>query len=86
MNQTKLESLLESFINVGSGFILAFIIWQTIAPWFLGYEISYAENFVLTSVFTAVSVLRGYMWRRFFNAGIHKAIHNFVRKVYAGAH
>ena len=86
MNQTKLESLLESFINVGSGFIIAFIIWQGIARHFLGYDISYSENFVLTSIFTVVSVVRGYIWRRFFNAGIHKAIHNFVRKVYAGAH
>jgi hypothetical protein len=83
MNQTKLESLFESVINVGSGFILAFIIWQTIAPIFLGYEITYAENFVLTSIFTVVSVARGYIWRRFFNAGIHKLVHNFVKQTYA---
>jgi hypothetical protein len=80
MKQTKIESLIESCINVASGFLLALVIWQTIAPYFLGYEITLSENIFLTSIFTVVGITRGYIWRRFFNAGIHKAIHRWVTK------
>ena len=64
--QTKKMSLVESCLNVGSGFVISMFLWQCIlAPWF-GYNISIADNVQLTSVFTGVSVARGYLWRRFF--------------------
>jgi hypothetical protein len=69
--QTRVVSLIESVVNVGSGFILSLILWQfVLAPWF-GYEVTMTTNLQLTSVFTAVSVARGYLWRRFFARGLH---------------
>ena len=81
MNQTKLESLLESFVNVGSGFIIAFLVWGFIVrPLIYAGYLTIDHTLAITIIFTVISVVRGFIWRRFFNAGIHKIIHKFVRK------
>lgn len=70
--QSKAVSLLESVVNVASGFALSLLLWQfVLAPWF-GYEVTIVDNLQLTSVFTTVSIARGYLWRRFFERGLHK--------------
>lgn len=65
--QTKIESACEAVLNVGSGMILSMIVWQLIANPLFGYTITLFENFALTSIFTSVSLLRSYFWRRLFN-------------------
>lgn len=82
MNQTKLESLLESFINIGSGFIVAFCLWVFVVRPVWDIEVDMLDNFVITVMFTIVSIIRSYLWRRFFNAGLHKWTHNFVRRLF----
>ena len=80
MIQSKLESFIESSLNTLSGFILSFIVWQyAVAPLF-GFELSVKNNFYITFIFTVVSVIRSYFWRRFFNAGIHRIIHKWLFK------
>jgi len=66
MRQSKLTSLVEVCLNVGSGFILAFIVWQALAA-FYDIDMPLSRNFQITSIFTAVSIVRGYVWRRLFN-------------------
>jgi hypothetical protein len=78
VKQTKLESFLESSASVASGFLLSFVVWQAIAEPLFGYNVTLVDNFWLTTIFTVVSLARQYVWRRFFNAGIHKSIHKFV--------
>jgi len=65
MQQSKLVSAVESVLNIGSGFIISMAMWQYLAP-LLGYNITIAENLQLTSVFTLVSIIRSYAWRRIF--------------------
>jgi NhaP-type Na+/H+ or K+/H+ antiporter len=65
--QTRLGSLTESVLNVASGFVLAFVVWQFIAAPLFGYEVTLLDNLGLTSIFTVFSVARSYLWRRFFN-------------------
>ena len=83
MNQqtdTKLISFIEVLVNVASGFLLAMLIWQFIIP--LAYphlEPTVEENFKMTSIFTAASVLRGYIWRRFFANGFHHTLIQWIR-------
>ena len=79
MSQTRLVSAIEQIANVGSGFALSFVIWQVVGP-LLGYEVTFATNFLLTSIFTVASLVRGYFWRRFFNAGLHEAVARAVRR------
>jgi len=72
MRQSKLESGVESVLNVGSGFLIAMVLWQFVAAPLWGYEVTIWDNLGLTSIFTGVSVLRGYVWRRFFEWRISK--------------
>ena len=78
MSQTKLESFLEASTSVAAGFVISFIVWQAIAAPLFGYDVTLMDNFWLTTIFTVVSLARQYVFRRFFNANIHKAIHKFV--------
>lgn len=77
--QTKVVSLVEACVNVGSGFLLSMVIWQAIANPLFGYDISLVQNFGLTSIFTVVSVARSYLWRRFFARGLNSALIKWVR-------
>ena len=65
--QTKLESMIESCLNVGSGFIVALLVWQFVVVPLWGFEVTMNDNIVVTGIFTAVSLIRGYIWRRVFN-------------------
>jgi hypothetical protein len=80
MMQTKLESLFEQTLSTATGFALAFTAWRFVVTPLLGIPIDNGQNLLITSFFTVLSIARGYVWRRFFNAGIHKAVHNFLRR------
>jgi len=78
MNQSKLESLIEVFFNYLSGFLLAYFVYALIViptPWLKDSALW------VTTLFTLVSVIRTYLWRRFFNAGLHKVVHRVVTNV-----
>lgn len=65
--QTKRHSLLEQVLNVGSGFVLSSLVWQFVIIKWWDIHTSFSENLQITSVFTIVSIVRGYVWRRLFN-------------------
>lgn len=76
MKQSKLESSIEISANYISGFLIAWATWSWIAaPLYDNYGIS---GFTITVIFTIVSVIRSYFWRRFFNAELHKLVHKAV--------
>jgi predicted membrane protein len=64
--QTKKQSLLESLTNTMIGFVISFASTFIIFP-LMGFESSASKNIIITLFFTAVSILRGYVIRRFFN-------------------
>ena len=83
MHQTWLESFLEQTLNITSGFILAWAVYRwVVAPLITNGALKYTDAFLITRIFTVVSFIRGLIWRRFFNAGAHKVIHEFVSKTY----
>lgn len=82
MNQSRLESVVESCVNTASGFVLAFALWQWVVAPMFGYSVTLTDNFWMTSIFTAASVARGYVWRRFFNAGLHRVVQQFIRRLH----
>ena len=85
MNQTRWVSLLESTLNVGSGFIVALLVWRFIVVPILGITPSWGTNLYITSIFTVFSVARGYVWRRLFNNGAHLVLVRFVARAYRRA-
>ena len=57
--------ILESVIDVGSGFVLALLIQIIVFPWF-GLHPSIWDNIGITIIFTVVSIIRSSLWRRYF--------------------
>ena len=72
MRQSKLESAVEAVLNVGSGFVVAMLLWQFVAAPLWGYEVTLLDNLGLTTIFTVVSAVRTYVWRRFFERRIRR--------------
>lgn len=79
MKQTKLESLLESLVNTASGFVVSLLVWSWIVVPVWKIPVSMGQNLAITALFTVVSVIRSYIWRRFFNAAIHRRVHQLLR-------
>lgn len=72
MNQTRLGSLIEAAINVVIGFSINFGANLLVFPLF-GWHVTVADNFILGGIYTAISVARSYVIRRWFNARLHAA-------------
>jgi membrane protein implicated in regulation of membrane protease activity len=59
------RDIIESLIDIGSGFILAIVIQLTIFPYY-NISVSIFENFQIALIFLLVSLTRSALWRRFF--------------------
>lgn len=64
--QSRRMSLIEQFANIGSGFIISSLLWHFVIQPLWNIETSVAENLQITTLFTVVSIARGYAWRRLF--------------------
>ena len=68
MEQTKLESAIEVVVNVLIGYVVATASQIMIFPLF-GIFLPLSDNLLIGAYFTAISIVRGYVVRRFFNSG-----------------
>ena len=66
MAQTKLESAIEVVVNVLIGYVVATASQIMIFPLF-GIFLPLSDNLLIGAYFTAISIVRGYVVRRFFN-------------------
>lgn len=73
MNQTRLESFLEAWVNVAIGFGINFAANMLILPRF-GFPVTGGQALGIGLAYTLVSVARSYAIRRWFNAGLHRMI------------
>lgn len=78
MKQSKLESLAEVCLNVAIGWVIALLTQLIVFPMF-GINVTVGEQLSISVIFTVVSIVRGYIIRRWFNAGIHKIVIKLVR-------
>ena len=60
-----MSSLIESFIDVGSGLILAILIQLFIFPFF-GLYPTILDSLGIALIFTVVSITRSWLWRLLF--------------------
>lgn len=67
MKQSRLTSLLKSSVSTAVGFGVAFVANMLILPWF-GLPISHADNLLLTTIYTVISIARGYLLERLYEA------------------
>lgn len=66
MNQSRAMSLVESFANVAVGYVVALLSQLAIFPLF-GISVTLADNLAIGAWFTAISLVRSYVLRRWFN-------------------
>ncbi|GLS26145.1 hypothetical protein [Marinibactrum halimedae] len=78
MKQTKWESILEISMNYLSGFLISYFVYRLIV---MPNEWLNSSALLVTILFTIMSVFRSYIWRRFFNAGVHKLIYQFSKTI-----
>ena len=64
-NIMKMRCFIESFIDVGSGLILAILIQLYIFPFFGLYPTIW-DSIHIALIFTVVSIIRSAIWRNFF--------------------
>jgi len=63
MKQSRATSLVKSVVSTAVGFAVAFLANMAILPWF-GLPISHSANLLLTTIYTAISIARGYALER----------------------
>lgn len=66
MTQTRMGSFVEAWANVAVGFGINYVANLTVLPLF-GYHVTASHAFGIGVVFTAISVARSYVLRRWFN-------------------
>lgn len=64
--QSKRNSAFEAVTNVAIGYFVSVLANVLILPLF-GYNVTIGDSFGIGLAFTAVSLARGYVLRRFFN-------------------
>ena len=65
--QTKKQSLIETLTSVFVGWIIGVILNMLVLPLF-DYDVNLTDGVLISIIFTAVSVVRSYVVRRFFNS------------------
>ena len=64
--QSKMDSLIETLTNVGIGWFISFIANMLVLPLF-GYNINLTDGVLISIIFTIISIIRGYVVRRWFS-------------------
>jgi len=67
--QSKKHSLLESCLNVASGFIVSLALWMYLVVPLYDVKVTMYDNLNITLIFTVASIARSYVWRRILIGG-----------------
>lgn len=70
--QSRKHSLIETLVGVAIGFAVSMGLSVVVYPLF-GHSFSFVQNVWITVIFTAASVVRGYLVRRMFNHMVRRA-------------
>ena len=65
--QSKKESLIETLTSVFVGWLIGVILNMLVLPLF-DYDVNLTDGVLISIIFTAVSVIRSYIIRRWFNS------------------
>lgn len=70
--QTRKGNLFEVCCNTATGFVVAWSLTQWLFPTVYHLNLNYGQSWTITFIYTVVSVIRSYIWRRIFNFFIVK--------------
>lgn len=69
--QKRRHSLLEACLNTATGFCISYLLGLFVFPLF-GFKVTLSQNFWIVLIYTVVSIVRSYIWRRTFNWWQHR--------------
>jgi membrane associated rhomboid family serine protease len=78
VNQTRLGSLIESAFSVAIGLAVSLVANALIFPRY-GFHPTLGENAAISAIYTAISLVRQFLVRRYFNAQLHRAANRIAR-------
>jgi len=81
-SQSRLESFIEATLNTGTGFVASFLGYKFVIAPAIGIPAPLDHTLYVTLFFTVLSITRSYLWRRFFNASVHRRVHQWLRKAH----
>jgi cobalamin synthase len=76
--QSRRSAIIEAWANIVIGFTLNYIGNLLILP-LAGFHIGAVDNFLIGWIYTAVSIVRQYAIRRWFNGRIHRLAQGLAR-------
>jgi hypothetical protein len=65
--QSKFESILESILNTMSAYVISTLVYYYLIPIIIDIKPNFVEANITVIVFTIISIVRNYIWRRVFN-------------------
>lgn len=71
--QSRLGSLTEALVNVVIGLCISMVANALVFPAF-GFHPDLRQNASISGIYTAVSIARSYVLRRWFNAWLHRKL------------
>lgn len=80
MNQSRIESLIEALMNVAIGMLVSVVANAIVFPR-LGFQPTVGENVAISLIYTAISIARQYVLRRWFNARLQRAAARMAKAV-----
>ena len=79
MDQSLLESLIESITDTLSGIGISWLAMLYVIPLFYpDYQLNVGAALGIVLLFTGISLVRKFFWRRFFAIGLHRIVHKYV--------
>ena len=84
MEQSRLGSFIEAWVNVLIGFGINFIANMAILPAFGFTSLTLMLNLYIGLIYTVISVARSYVIRRWFNRRLRRASENLARRITYG--
>lgn len=81
MEQSKLGSLIESIVNIMIGLIIALLSQLVVFPLVGIHDVAFSTNLEIAAYFTAISLVRSYVIRRWFNARLHRASYSIASRI-----
>lgn len=85
MEQTKVESLIETSVDMSTGILVSWAVMLWLIPVLFPRYVSTAEAgaaFGVVMVFTVTSFIRRYFTRRYFARGFHLVIHKIISRFF----
>lgn len=80
MNQTRLSSFIESIFGTAIGLVINLVAQRYVFPLF-GFDPPFITNLSIAAIFTVISIARGYVVRRWFNARLQRAAARMAKAV-----